>query len=48
MWQLFYYITCHNFKPSLTIIMDDGNKYFKKQIMSKKFQSAMCHILMDE
>ncbi len=28
----FYYAMCHNLKPSLTIIMDDGNQYFKKQI----------------
>ncbi len=33
-----YCATCHNFRPSLTIIMNDGNQYFEKKIicMSKK------------
>ncbi len=25
----FYCATCHNLGPSLTIIMDDANQYFK-------------------
>jgi hypothetical protein len=38
------YATCHNFGPSLVIIMDDGDEYFKKKIifMSRKFHYAMC------
>ncbi len=24
---------CHNFEPSLIIIMDDGDQYFKKKII---------------
>ncbi len=41
---IFYYATCHNFGPSLVIIMDDGDEYFKKEIifMSKIFHCAMC------
>ncbi len=39
--------TCHNLKPSLTIIMDDGDQYLKKTIMSKKIHSATWQILMD-
>jgi hypothetical protein len=38
--------TCHNLGPSLTIIMDDGNQYFKKiNFMSKNFHNVMCQIL---
>ncbi len=29
--------TCHNFKPSLTITMDDVNQSFKKQLCPKIF-----------
>ncbi len=32
-----YCATCHNFGPSLTIIMDNGDKYFEKKGMSKIF-----------
>jgi hypothetical protein len=35
MWQFFYYATCHNLEPSLIIIMDDGDKYFKKNYVQK-------------
>ncbi len=36
-----YCAMCHNFGPSLIIIMDDGNQYFeKKKIMSKNLPSA--------
>jgi hypothetical protein len=28
---IFYYATYHNFGPSLTIIMDDGDQYFEKK-----------------
>ncbi len=39
-----YCAMCHNFGPSLIIIMDDGNQYFeKKKIMSKNLPSATCH-----
>jgi hypothetical protein len=40
-----YCAMCHNFKPSLIIIMDDGNQYFEKNInfMSKIIHSAKCH-----
>ncbi len=34
------------FRPSLTIIMDNGDQYFKK-IMSKKFHNATCYILIN-
>jgi len=44
----FYYATCHNFRPSLTIIMSNGNQDFEKKIvMSKNHHSAMCHILIN-
>jgi hypothetical protein len=26
---IFDYVTCHNLESSLTIIMDDGDQYFK-------------------
>jgi hypothetical protein len=35
-----YYAMCHNFRPSLTIIMDYEDQYFfenKKKLMSKIF-----------
>jgi hypothetical protein len=37
---------CHSLKPSLTIIIDDGDQYFKN-IKSKNPHNAMCQILMD-
>jgi hypothetical protein len=37
--------TCHNFKPSLTIIMDDANQFFLKK-MSKNIHNVMCQILI--
>jgi hypothetical protein len=46
MWQFFYYATCHNFGPSLTIIMDDGDQYFEF-FMSNFFHNATCHILIN-
>ncbi len=41
---MFNCATCHNFKPSLTIIMDDGDQYFEKKIIFKfkNRHSAMC------
>jgi hypothetical protein len=47
MWQKIYNTTCHNLEPSLTIIMNDGNQYFEKNIMSKNLHNAMCQILID-
>ncbi len=49
MWQKNYYAMCHSFELSLTIIMDDGDQYFEKKIisMSKFFHSAMCLILIN-
>jgi len=46
---IFYCATCHNLRPSLIIIMNDGNQYFKKIIifMLKNLHSAMCQILID-
>ncbi len=32
-----YCVMCHNFGPSLTIIMDNGDQYFEKKIMFKIF-----------
>jgi hypothetical protein len=43
MWQKIYYATCHNFGPSLTIIMDNGDQYFKK----KNLYNDMCQILIN-
>jgi hypothetical protein len=28
--DIFYYAMCHNFGPSLIVIMDDGDQYFEK------------------
>ncbi len=42
MWQFFKCAMCHNFKPSLIIIMDDKDQYFKKNIMSKNIHNAIC------
>ncbi len=41
--------TCHNFGPSLTIIMDDGDQCFKKKIffMYKNLHNVMSQILID-
>ncbi len=48
MWQFFYCATCHNFKPSLTMIMNDEDQNFKKIIfMLKNLHNAMCQILID-
>jgi len=30
------------FRPSLTIIMDDGDQYFEKKIMYKNLHNATC------
>jgi hypothetical protein len=32
MWQKNYCATCHNLEPLITIIMDDGDQYFEKEI----------------
>ncbi len=44
MWQKIYYPTCHNFEPSLIIIMDNADQYFEKKVifMPKNFHSATC------
>jgi hypothetical protein len=41
---------CHNLEPSLIIIMNDGDQYFKNEIifMSKNLNNAMCQILINE
>ncbi len=31
MWQIFYCAMCHNLGPSLTIVMDDVDQYFKEK-----------------
>ncbi len=33
---IFYYATCHNLEPSLTIIIDDGDQY-KNHLNPKNF-----------
>ncbi len=40
--NFFYYATCHNLGPSLTIIMDDVNQYFDFFNVQK---SSQCHML---
>ncbi len=42
--EIFYFTMCHDLGPSLTIIMDNGDQYFKKKIifMSKNLHNAMC------
>jgi hypothetical protein len=35
MWQKKNCAMCHNFEPSLIVIMDDGDQYFEKQIVQK-------------
>jgi hypothetical protein len=47
MWQKNYYAMCHNIGPSLIIIMDNGDQYFKKKIMSKNLHNAIGQILID-
>jgi hypothetical protein len=47
MWHFFYYVTCHNFGPSLTIIVDSDNKYLEKKIISNFFHNATCQILIN-
>ncbi len=47
MWQIFNYATCHTFKPSLTIVIDDGNQYFKFKNRLKNPHCTMCQILMN-
>jgi hypothetical protein len=44
-----YCATCHNIGLSLTIIMDNGDQYFKKKqiFMSKNLHSTTCQLLMD-
>jgi len=44
MLQKNYCAMCHNFGPSLTIIMNDGDQYFEKKIifMSKSLHSVTC------
>ncbi len=44
--EIFNCVTCHNFRPSLVIIMDDGNQYFEKTIMTKKNHNATCWIFV--
>jgi hypothetical protein len=42
--------TCHNLKPSLAIIIDNVDQYFKnknKNFTSKNPHSAVCQILMN-
>ncbi len=34
---IFYDATCHNPKPSLTIIINDGDQYFEKTLCPKIF-----------
>ncbi len=40
---------CHNIGPSLIIIMNDGDQYFKNKIifMSKNLHNATYQILID-
>jgi len=45
MWQYFYYATCHNFEPSLIIIMNDGVQYFENKIIFYVRESSYCHML---
>jgi hypothetical protein len=45
----YYYATFHNLGASLTIIIGNGDQYFKKKIifMSKNLYNGMCQILID-
>jgi len=49
MWQKNYCATCHNLRPSITIITNNGDQYLEKTIvfMSKNFHSVMCQILIN-
>ncbi len=41
---------CDRLKPSLTIITDNGNQYYKKKemiFMSKNLHNITCYILID-
>jgi hypothetical protein len=40
--QFFYCATCQNLKPSLTIIMHDGDQYFEKK--KRILMSSYCHV----
>jgi len=44
---IFECATCHNLKPSLTIIMDNEDQYFENKITSKNLHNATSQILMD-
>ncbi len=48
MWKFFNHATCHNFEPSLIIIMNDGDQYFDKKMifMSKNLHNTTCQILI--
>jgi hypothetical protein len=43
----FFIAACHKLGPSLTIMMDNGDQYFQKTIMSKNLHNATCQILID-
>jgi hypothetical protein len=50
MWQSFNCATCYNLKPSLTIIINNVDQYFKnknKNFTSKNPHNATCQILMN-
>ncbi len=42
---IFYYVMCHNIKPSI-IIIDDGNQYFKNNYY-KNLHNATCQVSID-
>ncbi len=42
-----YCAMCHNIIPWLIIIMNDGDQYFEKKIMSKNIDNVTCQILID-
>ncbi len=46
---IFNYATCHNFEPSLTIIIDYVHQYLKKKVVFRSINvhGDMCQILMD-
>jgi hypothetical protein len=47
---IFLCATCHNFEPSLTIIMNNGDQYFEKKrnfYVKNYLHSATCQILID-
>jgi len=43
---IFDFATCQNFRPSFTIMMDNGDQYFENKIMSKNLHNATCYILI--